>query len=316
MPRQSTRYSYKSKNTAQLIGRGRFISLSIIVTIILLSGLLLKPNRVNIANDIHSKPPQHQEKITFIWPPEGQAAVGNIQDGLVDSSTNANQPVPIASITKIITALVLLEKHPLKTGEQGPTYTIGTADIDLYNQYIAKDGTVFPVRVGQQLTLYQVLQSLVLPSANNIADSVAIWEFGSIDAYVQAANDYIKKNLKLNNTIVADPSGFSPDSKSSAADLIPIGQATLKNSVLGSIVVQQEANIAGINVKNTNFFVRNNNGVGIKIGMTDEAGYCLLFAIKSSLPQEQVYIGALLGQSSYSKLTTEATNLSKQILTL
>ena len=102
-------------------------------------------------------------------------------------------------------------------GQQGPTITLSASDVALYNAYVAQQGSVVPVAAGEQISQYQMLQAIMLPSANNMADSLAIWAFGSLDAYATYANNYVAR-LGLSAThIGSDASGFAPNTISSAA---------------------------------------------------------------------------------------------------
>lgn len=213
------------------------------------------------------------------WPNKGQSAVGFVNSDYVDSN-GTQKPAPIASVAKVITALVVLEKKPLKLGEQGPTITLTASDEQLYHNYKANDGSIVPSANGEKITQYQMLQAMMLPSANNMSDSLAIWAFGSIDNYIKEANSYVKRNGMTNTKIGGDASGLNPATVSTAEDLIKLGKLTMKNPVMASIVSQQTA--TGIplttTVKNVNILLGNSNIVGIKTGNTDEAGGAFLSA--------------------------------------
>lgn len=208
-------------------------------------------------------------------PPSAQSAIGVAGQGVLKTYGD-NVPRPIASVSKVVTALVILDKKPLKVGEQGDQITLTQADVDNYNEYVAKLGSVVPVEVGEQISQYQALQALLLPSSNNMADTLAVWAYGSLDDYVVAANNYAQSK-GLNNTTLADASGFSPKTVSTAEDLIKIADIAMSNKVISEIVAQKEATIpvAGA-IKNVNFLLGKDGIDGIKTGNTDEAGYCLL----------------------------------------
>ena len=174
--------------------------------------------------------------------------------------------------------------------------TITQADVKLYNDYLAKDGSVLPVKVGDQFSQYKALQAMMLPSANNIADTAASWSFGSVNEYVAFANTFVK-SLGMDQTTVADASGFSPKTVSTAEDLVILGQAVLANPVLAEIVNQKQAVFpdAGT-LGNVNWLLGTDGIVGIKTGNTDEAGGCYLFSAKRTVDGRQVtVVGAILG---------------------
>ncbi|HVC36449.1 MAG TPA: hypothetical protein VNE40_03350 [Candidatus Dormibacteraeota bacterium] len=205
------------------------------------------------------------------WPNYGQAAIG--ASGYQVLATHGSQaPQPTASVAKLVTALAVLQKMPLSLGQQGPELTIGNQDIAFYQAYVAGGGSVVPVNYGEQISEYQVLQAMMLPSANNLADSLAFWAFGSLPAYVSYANSYVKQ-IGLHSTTIADASGFSASTVSTASDLVSLGEIALQQPVLAQIVSQPQATIpvAGT-IRNLNSLVGQDGILGIKTGNTDQAG--------------------------------------------
>lgn len=207
-------------------------------------------------------------------------------------ATNGGTDVaPTASTAKVMLALLVLQKHPLKAGEQGPTITVTQSVVDQYQQELALNESVVPVELGEQLTEYQALQATLIPSATNIADLLAIWSYGSMSAYTQAANNYAA-SIGMAHSHFADASGFSPATVSTATDLVRMGQVALQNPVIAQIVSQKSVSlpVAGT-VQNFNIELGVNGINGIKTGNTDEAGGVLLF----SAPYEgQTIIGAIM----------------------
>lgn len=214
------------------------------------------------------------------WPAQSQGAFAAQGFGLLATHGSQEQR-PTASLAKLITVLAVLEKQPLKPGEQGPTLTMGDADVALFEKYFREGGAYVKVEKGTQLSLYQMLQAVLLPSANNIADGLAVATFGSMDNYHTYANEMLKR-LGLNQTIVAgDASGMLPVSKSTPTDLVRLGDLVLQNPVIAEIVAQPSATLPvhGI-IYSANSRLGYNNVIGIKTGLTDEAGGCFLFAAK------------------------------------
>lgn len=220
-----------------------------------------------------------QIKVALPWPGFGEQAIGADGYGLL-ASNGAQTPLPTASVAKVITALAVLRQKPLSLGQQGPILTLGSQDIALYHDYVAKNGSVVPVAMGEQISQYQALQALLLPSGNNIADSLAVWAFGSMKAYTEYANDLVRK-LGMSQTNIADASGFAPASVSTASDLIRLADAAYDNPVLAEIVGQKTADIpqAGT-VRNVNALLGQSGIVGIKTGNTDENPGVFLAAAK------------------------------------
>lgn len=240
------------------------------------------------------------------WP-AGQGVVGTVKDGVLAASSENEQVKPIASMTKLITALAVLEKSPMNPGDTGNTYIITSNDVSVYSSYIAKLGTVMPVRTGQELTQYHALQGLLLPSANNIADLLAEREFGSMDNYINYANTMLA-SYSLENTTVADASGFSPDTVSTPSDMFEIGRRALAHPVIAEIVAQREAYIpvSGL-IRNTNQLLMDESVIGLKTGTTDEAGSCLLFAFNHTLGDgsSETVVATVMGVPSWPQLYRE-----------
>ena len=165
----------------------------------------------------------------------GTYAVGAVGfDGLL-AAGNEQAPMATASITKVITALVVLEEHPIAPGEGGPEITYTDADVAIYWDMIAQNGSVAPVQAGATLTLRESLEAMLLPSGNNYAISIANWGFGSVDAFLERARTWLDAR-GLANTRIADSSGLSLDNVSTAAELVRLGELALENPVLAEIV--------------------------------------------------------------------------------
>lgn len=243
------------------------------------------------------------------WPAYGQSALGT-SSGTVFEVHGEQTVVPIASITKIVTALVVLDQKPIAEGQQGPTITLTTADAQLYDAYFLRQGSIVKATAGMQLTEYQLMQGMLIASANNYADTLAIWAYGSMDAYLAAAQQYLQKH-QLHSTSVADASGFSPDSKSTASDLVALGALALKQSVIADIVSQKSAELPGVGtIQTTNILLATDQVVGIKTGTTDEAGSCLLYATRHIVDGEPItIIGATLNGPNHLVLARDVKAL-------
>lgn len=252
---------------------------------------------------------QHAIETPLPWPTYGQSAYGINSDGVLAQSKEAMEPVPIASLAKVITALAVLDKKPLAPGEQGPMITITEEDEELFRDYIAKDGTVVPVKAGTQISQYQALQATLLPSANNVSDTLARWAFGSVDAYAAYANKLLKEQ-GISDTTIADASGYSPLTTSTAADMVKIGILYMQQPLLQEIAQQSQATIpfAGI-VQNYNASINQNGIIGIKVGFTEEAGRTFLVADLSGEDKNEVAVVAVLGADNMPTAMRDAERL-------
>lgn len=236
------------------------------------------------------------------WPSYGSAAYGVPEEKLFAVSERADDPVAIASLAKIITVLAVLQEKPLKLGEQGPTLILDKHDVELVNMYARKSGTYTPVVNGQKISQYQALQSIMMVSSNNMADSLVRWAFGSTDNYVTYANKMLK-DLGLEDTVVADDaSGYSPNTVSTAKDMVQLGRMYMQNPVLREIAMQKRATVpvAGVITNNNSSF--NEDGIiGIKFGFTEEAGKTFVAASihKDAEGKEKISVAAVLGAGDY-----------------
>lgn len=230
------------------------------------------------------------------WPTSGAAAFTVKGLGPLGAS-NDTLPRPIASITKIMTAYVILKGHPINPGERGPNYTITARDVSTYLSQAAQDQSVVPVSLGLQFTEFELLQGLLVPSANNFADILAVWDAGSVTAFVAKMNAEAAA-LGMRNTIYADPSGFSTASKSTAQDQLVLAQAVMQNAVFAEIVAQATARLPGVGlVSNVNTLLGQEGVAGIKTGFTEEAGGCLAFYARRQVGSQTVEVfGVVLGQ--------------------
>lgn len=253
-----------------------------------------------------------QKEANISWPEQGQAAIGAVGYGVLGNSSN-NKVAPTASVAKVITALAVLERKPLSLDEQGPSITFTDADVEIYNKYVALGGSVVPVSVGGTLTEYQALQALLLPSANNIAESLANWAFGSQAGYVAFANTFAA-DMQMKDTTVDDASGFSPKTTSTASDLVKLGLQALDHPVVAAIVQQNTAELPGVGtIYSTNKLLGGDGIIGIKTGNTDEAGGCYLVASRAEYEggYKVTVVAAVMGTPTL----IDAMNASKPLLT-
>ncbi|HET9171533.1 MAG TPA: D-alanyl-D-alanine carboxypeptidase [Actinospica sp.] len=231
------------------------------------------------------------------WPTQGQAVVDVVGVGELGSSGPANTPVPIASVTKTMTAYQVLGDHPLLgSADDGPTIQVTK---ELFDASRGTDGdeSGILIQTGEQLTLREALEGMLLPSAGNMARLLAAWDAGSIPAFVAKMNAEAHA-LGMAHTTYADPAGIDANSRSTAADQVKLGERVLQNATLSQIVSLKTAKVpaAGV-VTNTNHLLGLDGDIGIKTGSTSEAGGCLLFAVHTTVDAVPVtLVGAVLGQ--------------------
>ncbi len=230
-------------------------------------------------------------------PAGGSTSVAVAGLGLLGAG-GSGTPRPIASVTKLMTAYVVLKDHPLKQGEAGPAVATTSGDAARYLQMIAQDQSALPVTAGLTFSQYELLEGMLIPSANNFAEMLAAWDAGSQAAFVQKMNAEAKA-LGMLNTTYADASGFASGSVSTAQDQLILERALMGNPLFADIVGMKQVRLPSIGlVTNVNELLGQDGVVGIKTGFTEDAGGNLAFAARRQVGAQQVdIIGAVLGQA-------------------
>lgn len=248
------------------------------------------------------------------WPGTGQAAVGAAGYGVLATSGNQDE-LATASTAKIITALCVLQKQPLEAGQSGPTYTIGPADVSIYNGYVQQNGSVVPVQQGEQLTEYQALEALMVPSANNIADSLVGWVFGSQTAYADYARHFLQQHNLTHTHIGIDASGFDPSTTSNAADLTQLGLLALQSPALMRIANQKQVDLPVVGtVSNYNTVLGENGITGLKTGNNDTDTGAFVFTASYRLGDKDLSLtGAVMGAADLDSALHAASNLAASV---
>ena len=233
---------------------------------------------------------------TLPWPAAGSAAVGASGLGLIATSGSAS-PAPAASLAKVMTALVVLGDRPLDVGQSGPTLILTDQDVAGYTSDAAQQQSVVEVTAGERLTEYQALEALLIPSGNNIAETLARWDAGSVSAFVAKMNDRAAQ-LHLTQTAFADAAGVSTQTVTTPRDMVALGVAAMQQPVLAEIVnlPQTTLPVAGT-VYNVNGALGQNGIVGIKTGFGFDLGANFLFAATATVDGHDVtLLGCLMGQ--------------------
>ena len=241
----------------------------------------------------------------------GYGATGVEALGLPGTRTLAGDEGPrsIASISKVVTALVVLEERPLDGGDGGDV-TFDADDAALREQYLAVDGKVAPLAAGTTLTQRQVTEVMLVESANNYATALARWAFGDDASFAAAAAAWLADH-GLDDTTIVEPTGLSPDNRSTTSDLLELGRLALADPDVAAIVGTTSTVVPGAGVvENSNELLGVRGVVGIKTGTLDEAGACLLFAADAVLAGRPVtVVGVVLGAVDHDALDRDVEAL-------
>ncbi|MCX6812713.1 MAG: D-alanyl-D-alanine carboxypeptidase [Candidatus Berkelbacteria bacterium] len=221
---------------------------------------------------------------------------------------NENQPVPIASTTKIMTAVVALENYSLDDVVTVPE--IATQQIP----------TLVHLRVGEKISVGELLRCMLIQSGNDSAMAIASHLDGgsnNFQPFVDKMNQKAKE-LGMMETEYFDPAGLNDGGHSTASDLAKIARYAMQNSTFRQIVSTKE--YTATNVSKTNFHLLENSNrlittydypgaIGVKTGFTDLASHCLVAAATQN---GHTLISIVLG--TYANTATASADESRKLL--
>jgi D-alanyl-D-alanine carboxypeptidase (penicillin-binding protein 5/6) len=285
-------YSSAGRRRKSLV-RAAIAPVALLVLAVAVIGIAaVKPGTTHRAGRV----PDTDGSLQLAWPREGQAAVAVSGLGNLGSS-GGGEPVPIASVAKVMTAYLVLREEPLEPGEEGFTMEVTEADVEDFRRRVDSNQSVVAVEAGEVLSERQALEALMLPSANNVAVMLAVHEAGSVEAFLGEMNEAAAE-LGMGRTHYTDPSGLEDTTVSTAADQLKLGRAAMADPTFAEIVAMPSTVLPVVGaVANFNGLVGHEGFVGIKTGSDDAAGGCLLFARRIEVGgHSRTVLGAVLGQ--------------------
>ncbi len=245
--------------------------------------------------------------IGYFDPSSNQPVCRNVGDPKTELTPEAT-----ASLAKTITVQVVLAHKPLAAGQEGPNITLTSADVERFNNAARSGGSRLQVVNGEQLTERQMIQGIMLRSANNLADTIATWAFGSHAAYQQAAKQWLKDHGINHTTVGSDASGFDPSTTSTPEDLCKIILFAAENPALRSILSNPTANLPVVGqIHTTNKLLGQHDVFAGKTGFNDEAGHGVILARQLQLDNITI-TGAVVSLSQHSY--GDAFNLAERLL--
>ncbi len=197
--------------------------------------------------------------------------------GQVLLEKDANTVVPIASLTKLMTAMVLLDSKP----NMHEMISIQESDVDVLKHSRSH------VPLGTTLPRQEILRLALMSSDNRAAASLARTYPGGNAAFLLAVKNKIKA-LGMTNTVILEPTGLSPENTSTAADLAKMAAAASHYPSIADITTDSsdQFKMKGRNVtfRNTNRLVGSPGWDVLlsKTGFTVEAGHCLIMRIEQA----------------------------------
>jgi serine-type D-Ala-D-Ala carboxypeptidase (penicillin-binding protein 5/6) len=253
-------------------------------------------------------------QILISWPQRGQAAFA-LGGGRLASSPH-EQPAPIASLAKVMTAYLTLERYPLSGEQPGFTITVTAEQAQAEAEDAAREQSVVAVRAGEQLTERQLLEALLIPSGNNIAPLLASQVAGDETRFLADMNAEAQA-LGMDDTIYTDPSGFDPSTISTAADQLRVFQQAMRFAVFRQIVSMATVTLPVAGMV-TNFNPLLAAGYAGKTGSDSAAGGCLAFFTHVTLGARRLTAaGVVMGQgegSDTSAILAAAGEAAEQLV--
>ena len=197
------------------------------------------------------------------------AIVIDFESGMILYEKNAYRKRPMASTTKIMTAIVALENSSLEE------------DVLISGKAANMGGSVMGLKSGGTVKMKDLLYGMLVCSGNDAAVAVAEHVGGSVEEFAELMN---KKALEIGafSSSFSNPHGLDAENHyTTAYDLAKITRYALKNSVFSEIVKTKEYNYNGRTLRNTNEMLEGYEGAdGVKTGYTGLAGRCLVTSVE------------------------------------
>lgn len=223
----------------------------------------------------------------------------DIESGEILTENNGFLQLPVASTTKMLTALLAIEKLALEK------------EVLVSNSVLPVIGSKINLRPNESFSVEDLLYALMLNSANDAAVVLAeayTQETGNIDGFVESMNRFLLEH-NLNNSIYNDPAGLDDEyGRSTPFELAQTARLVLSNPTLSKIVSTRTHTITSLSgrtshqLRNTNRLLHSDSGLfypnasGIKTGFTFDSGYCL---VASTTINGRKVIGVVLNTNEF-----------------
>ncbi|WP_438855666.1 D-alanyl-D-alanine carboxypeptidase family protein [Agromyces sp. M3QZ16-3] len=241
-------------------------------------------------------------------PAEDASAVAFVDDdgsaSLVAASAD-DEPSPIGGAAKLVTALVVLDTLPIATDDDGPGIRIGPEDYSDYLRYSGEGSRALQVSPGETWSERDVVRAVVLASSNNHADTLARWAFGSVDAYVAAADEWLAEH-DFASTSVVDATGLSGGDVGTATELTRLAAMVLAEPALGTMFDGTSGAPTPTDDRRIPDAIAHLDGDGIRAisrSFTDEAAITFVWTAElRSGDERRTMVGAMTGVDDYDTL--------------
>lgn len=215
------------------------------------------------------------------------ALIADLNSDYVFYQKNPVKILPIASLTKIMTALIIIQENKLSEVVTVPAQATIVGGSSMY------------LATNEEISVENLLHGLLIQSGNDAAISLARHNSGTTKKFVEKMNQKAKE-LNLQNTNFANPMGFDdPDNYSTVQDLYLIAKELYKDPKIKKIVQSKTKTVYSKNkavshkLKTTNDLLNNYLKVtGLKTGSTEKAGGCFIAITNEDNPKISIVIGS------------------------
>lgn len=248
------------------------------------------------APDLNAPPPLAAQIALAGNPPALPAKAWLLMDfdsGEVLAAANADEPLPPASLTKMMTSYLV--EQALRSGKLKPTDLVSVSQNAWCRGTSAESCMYLPL--NSQATVIDLLRGIIIQSGNDASKAIAEHMAGSEEGFAKLMNAEAQR-LGMAHTHFVNPTGLpDPAHRSSARDLAVLARAIIRDSVdYYPIYAEREFKYNGIKQGNRNALLYTDPTVdGLKTGHTEEAGYCL---VTSSKRNDMRLITAILNTRS------------------
>jgi D-alanyl-D-alanine carboxypeptidase len=216
----------------------------------------------------------------------GTYALYNFSNAEMITASQHHEVVPIASITKLFTAALILEEQ-----------------LDLSEKVKVQGKVTGRFPVGSMVPRIELVKAMLIASDNRAAETLAHTYPGGYDKFIRDVNTMVGFN-NLKNTVLEDASGLKAGNVSTADDLVNFVYSlrrypliiSLSSSPGGNIAVETKKKYVNLPIRNTNPDINKYNSIMIsKTGFTNKAGRCLVMLVSY---QNEMYGLAILGEKT------------------
>lgn len=191
--------------------------------------------------------------------------VYNVKEEKIMYEVDSNKEVPVASLTKIMTAIIAIENNDDLEKE------VIIVDNDLRDMY---EYAVAGFKPNDVVTIKDLLYGVLLPSGSDAVNAVVRTTTSTEEEFIKLMNDKVKE-LGLNNTHFSNPIGKDEGNYSSMYDMSKILEYALKNDIFREIFTKSTYNVNNLELKGPLYKIESALVSGAKTGFTYDAMYCL-----------------------------------------